>query len=355
MPNKPAELLKEISKLKEKIVKASLPPELKERAEEMILRLSRMARLGEYSLEYEKTASYIDWIVSLPWDKRSEDILNLKKAREILDRNHYGLEEVKERILEYLAVLKLQRERYQKEEFKVARAPILCFVGLVGTGKTTLAYSIAEALGRKFARIPFGGMGDPLDLRGQSRLRPDAEPGLIIKALRRAGTKNPVILLDEIDRVADEGRAGIMGVLVELLDPEQNFAFRDHFLDYPFDLSEVLFIATCNNTTNISVAVMDRLEPIQMPSYTDEEKITIGRDYVLPKTMEEMGLEKDQIKIDPDVWPKIVRPLGYDAGIRTLERTINGICRKVAKMVVEGKGISFHITTENMKEFLPSW
>jgi len=354
MLSKPAELLKEISKLERKISLASLPPQLKGKAEEMIARLSRMARLGEYSAEYEKTASYIDWIASLPWTKRSEDILDLKHAKEILDSNHYNLKEVKERILEYLAVLKLQNSK-MATEFKGVRAPILCFIGLVGTGKTTLAYSIAEALGRKFARIPFGGMGDPLDLRGQSRLRPDAEPGLVIKALRRAGTKNPVILLDEIDRVADEGRASIMGVLVELLDPEQNYAFRDHFIDYPLDLSEVLFIATCNNTTNISVAVMDRLEPIQMPSYTDEEKIIIGKDYVLPRTMKEMGLEKNQINIDSDVWPKIVRPLGYDAGIRTLERTINGICRKVAKMIVEGKGRSFHITTENMGDFLPTW
>lgn len=339
MPNKPAELLKEIS---------NLPPELKEKALEMVARLSRMARLGEYSTEYEKTVHYIDWVTSLPWTKRSEDILDLKHAKKILDTNHYDLEEVKERILEYLAVLKLKTPA-------VTRAPILCFVGLVGTGKTTIAYSIAEALGRKFARIPFGGLGDPLDLRGQSRLRPDAEPGLIIKALRRAGTKNPVILLDEVDRVTDEGRSSIMGVLVELLDPEQNFAFRDHFIDFPFDLSEALFIVTCNNTTNISVAVMDRLEPIQMPSYTDEEKIIIGKDYVLPRTMEEMGLEKDQIKIDPDVWPKIVRPLGYDAGVRTLERTINGICRKIAKMIVEGKGNSYRITPENMREFLPTW
>ena len=344
----PANFSKEIVKLKEKVVSASLPPELKERVEETMARISRMRRLGEYSTEYEKTISYIDLITSLPWAKRSKDVLDLKRAKEILDSNHYGLEEVKERILEYLAVLKL------KAPAKV-RAPILCFVGLVGTGKTTLAYSVAEALGRKFARIPFGGLGDPLDLRGQSRLRPEAEPGLIIKALKRTATKNPVILLDEIDRVADEGRSSIMGVLVELLDPEQNMAFQDHFVDYPFDLSEVLFIVTCNNTTNISVAVMDRLEPIQMPSYTDEEKITIGKDYVLPRTMKEIGLDREQIKINPDVWPKIVRPLGYDAGIRTLERTINGICRRVAKMIVEGKGHQFHITTENMKEFLPSW
>jgi ATP-dependent Lon protease len=342
MTSKPAE------NLKEKISASSLPPELKERAIQMITRLSRIARSGEYWIEYEKTTSYIDLITNLPWEKRNEDILDLKHAKEILDKNHYDLEEVKERILEYLAVLKLKSPA-------ITRAPILCFVGLVGTGKTTLAYSIAEALGRKFVRIPFGGMGDPLDLRGQSRFRPDAEPGLIIKALRRAGAKNPVILLDEIDRVAEEGRSSVMGVLVELLDPEQNMAFQDHFVDYPFDLSEVLFIVTCNNTTNISVAVMDRLEPIQMPSYTDEEKIIIGKDYVLPRTMKEMGLEENQIKIDSDVWPKIVRPLGYDAGIRTLERTINGICRKVAKMIVEGKNYQFHITTENIKEFLPSW
>jgi ATP-dependent Lon protease len=235
------------------------------------------------------------------------------------------------------------------------RAPILLFVGLVGTGKTTIAYSIAEAMGRQFARVPFGGMSDPLDLRGQSRARPDAEPGMIIKALRRAGTKNPVILFDEIDRITTEGLSSIMGVLVELLDPEQNMAFRDHFVDYPFDLSEVLFIATCNNTTNISVAVMDRMEPIQMPSYTDEEKITIGKDFVLPRLLEEAGLDKDAIVIEQSVWPKIVRPLGYDAGVRTLQRNINGVVRKVAREIVEGKGKRHKITSENMRDYLPAW
>lgn len=346
MKSKPADLLKEITDLEVAIKSAVIPPELKDKVLTMVARLSRMIRFGEYSTEYEKTAHYIDWVINLPWNKRSEDILDLNHAREVLDKHHYGLGEIKERIAEYLSVLKLK---------KGMRAPILCFVGLVGTGKTTIAYSIAEAMGRQFARIPFGGMGDPLDLRGQSRLRPDAEPGLVIKALRRAGTKNPVILLDEIDRVTEEGRSSIMGVLVELLDPEQNAAFRDHFIDYPFDLSEALFIATCNNTSNISVAVMDRLEPMQMPSYTDEEKIAIGRDFVLPKTMAESGLSPEVLKVEPDVWPQIVRPLGYDAGIRTLERTINGICRKVARMMVEGKGRSFLITKDNVKEFLPSW
>jgi ATP-dependent Lon protease len=178
---------------------------------------------------------------------------------------------------------------------------------------------------------------------------------LVIKALRRAKTKNPVILLDEVDRVTDEGRASIMGVLVELLDPEQNMAFRDHFIDYPFDLSQVMFVATCNNTTNIATAVLDRLEPIQMPSYSDEEKIAIGKDYVLPQALIESGLDQNMVTIDVNLWPKIVRPLGFDAGIRTLERNIKGICRKIARLVVEGKGSKFHLTEDNVKDFLPSW
>ena len=350
MTDKPA-LLQEVADLEKKLDSVSLPPELKEKTQGMIERLLRMARYGEYSTEYEKTSHYIDWVTSLPWDKRSQDILDLENAKKILDKNHYDLVQIKERILEYIAVLNLN---FKKSESRL-RAPILCFVGLVGTGKTTIASSIAEAMGRKFARIPFGGLGDPLDLRGQSRLRADAEPGLIVKALRRAGTKNPVILLDEIDRVADESRSSIMGVLVELLDPEQNNSFQDHFLDYPFDLSEVLFIATCNNTTNISVAVMDRLEPLQMPSYSDEEKITIGRDYILPRALEESGLDRQTIQINPDAWSKIVRPLGYDSGIRTLERTIYSLCRKVAKIVLQGKERNFNLNADNIKDFLPNW
>jgi len=346
----PAPLLSEVNDLEKKINAINLPPELKEKSLQMIQRLGRMARFGEYSTEYEKTSHYLDWISGLPWTTRSQDALDLVNAKKVLDKNHYGLDAIKERLLEYLSVLNLR-----KDKGGVQRAPILCFVGLVGTGKTTIASSIAEAMGRKFARVPFGGLGDPLDLRGQSRLRPDAEPGLIIKALRRAGTKNPVILLDEIDRVTDEGRSSIMGVLVELLDPEQNMAFQDHFIDYPFDLSEVLFVATCNNIGSISTAVMDRLEPIQMPSYTDEEKINIGKSYVLPKTLEKTGLSPEIVQIDSEVWSKIVRPLGYDAGIRTLERTIDGICRKIAKMVVEGKGKTFVLNSENIKDFLPNW
>ncbi len=208
-------------------------------------------------------------------------------------------------------------------------------------------------MGRKFARIPFGGMGDPLDLRGQSRMHPEAEPGKIIKALRTIGSKNPVILLDEIDRVTQEGRSSIMGVLVELLDPGQNSAFVDHYIDFPFDLSEVLFIATANNTTNIATAVLDRLEPISMPSYTDQEKIMIARQYVLPKKMKEAGLTDLHLSFDETVWPQIVRPLGFDAGIRTLERTIDGVVRKVAREIVEGKEKGVKITPANAKQYLP--
>ena len=233
------------------------------------------------------------------------------------------------------------------------RAPILCFVGLVGTGKTTIASSIAKAMGRNFARIPFGGMGDPLDLRGQSRMHPEAEPGKIIKSLRITQSKNCVILLDEIDRVTDEGRSSIMGVLVELLDPEQNKDFVDHYIDFPTDLSEVLFIATANNTHHISTAVLDRLEPIHLPSYSDEEKITIGKKYMFPEVMQQSGISPESLKIEDEVWAHVVRPLGFDAGMRTLERTIQGIVKKVARMIVEGKGQSFTVTQENAREFLP--
>jgi len=194
-----------------------------------------------------------------------------------------------------------------------------------------------------------------LDLRGQSRLHPDNEPGQVIKALKRSQTKNPVILLDEIDRVSDKTRSDIMGVLVELLDPEQNQQFTDHYIDYPFDLSDVLFLATCNNTTKIATAVLDRMEVLQMPSYTDEEKMVIAKKYLLPNIMDECGLNQENIIIDEELWKQIIRPLGFDAGIRSLERTIKGVCRKVAKLVVEGKVQHFHLTQDNIKDFLPTW
>jgi ATP-dependent Lon protease len=343
--------LADISKLAGLAKAANIPEKLKETVTVRLDQLAKLTSSPTFLPEFDRMNKYLDLIVALPWEKRTEDNLDLVNAKTILDKNHYGLGEIKERILEYISVMKLKKEK--GEEAEVYRAPILCFVGLVGTGKTTIAYSIAEALGRKFARIPFGGMGDPLDLRGQSRMHAEAEPGKIIKALKATQSKNPVILLDEIDRVTDEGRASIMGVLVELLDPEQNYAFSDHYLDYPFDLSEALFIATANNTNHIATAVLDRLEPLMMPSYTDMEKITIGQKYVLPRAIKTTGIPESSLQIEDDVWPNIVRPLGFDAGIRTLERTIDGIVRKAAKMMIEGKGQSFKITPQNVKEFLP--
>lgn len=345
------ELSGQIISLQEKVKSASLPSDFQEKVLE---RLARIARIGATPLafdEFDRTAEYIDWLLELPWNKRSEDVLDLPHTKEILDKNHYGLGEIKDRIIEFVSVMKLNRE---KQDGNV-RAPILCFVGLVGTGKTTIASSISEALGRKFARIPFGGMGDGLELRGQSKMHAEAEPGRIIKAIRQVGVKNPVILLDEIDRVADSGKSSIMGVLVELLDPEQNQAFLDHYIDYPFDLSEVLFVTTANNTTNISTAVLDRLEIISMPSYTDEEKIAIGKSYMLPKIIEESGLLSEVLQMEDDVWPLIVRPLGFDAGMRTLERTLEGVVRKIAREVVEGKVQSVHLTEQNIKQYLPSY
>ena len=340
----------EISSFSQKVQKAALPEKLKENILVRLSQLSKLTNSPSFLPEFDRISKYIDWAVSIPWQRRTQDSLDLENARKILDRNHFGLGEIKERLLEYISVMKLKQEKGEGAE--VFRAPILCFVGLVGTGKTTIAFSIAEALGRRFARIPFGGMGDPLDLRGQSRMHPEAEPGKIIKALRVTQSKNSVILLDEIDRVTDQGRASIMGVLVELLDPQQNHEFVDHYIDYPVDLSEVLFIATANNTTNISTAVLDRLEPISMPSYSDAEKITIGSRYVLPRAIKSAGIGEGTLVIDEDVWPNIVRPLGYDAGIRTLERTIESIVRKTARMMVEGKGQSFRVTNENVRQFV---
>lgn len=341
----------QIKVLVDQITKAEIPDELRERIAVRLDQLSSMVESPTFLPEYDSMNRYIEWVTAVPWFKKTQDTLDLDYARKILDKNHHGLSEIKDRLIEYLAVMKLKQEKNETEDF--LRAPILCFVGLVGTGKTTIAKSIAEATGRKFARIPFGGMGDPLDLRGQSRLHAEAEPGKIIKALRTAQSRNPVILLDEIDRVTDEGRASIMGVLVELLDPEQNSAYVDHYIDFPVNLSDVIFVATANNTLHISTAVLDRLEPLSMPSYSDSEKITIARNYMLPKVLKQSGIPDGGLVIDEDVWPQIVRPLGYDAGIRTLERTVEGVARKVAKMIVEGKGNTFHITNQNIREYLP--
>lgn len=341
----------DIKLLEDKLAQAQIPQELKNKAAVLLERLARIASGSGYSQEYESTSRYLDWIVALPWNRKSADILSLEAAKKVLDVNHYGLDIIKERILEHIAVENLKTQQASPK----IKAPALLLLGLVGTGKTTMGYSIAQALGRQFGRIPMGGMGDALQLRGRSRSYPDSEPGQIIKVLRRTGTKNPVILLDEIDRVTEDAKSDIMGVLVELLDPEQNSAFLDHYIDYPFDLSEVLFVTTANNTAGIATAVLDRLEVMEMPSYTDEQKITIGKNYLLPRAIAASGLRSTDLTLENDVWPQIVRPLGFDAGMRTLDRTISGLCHKVAKLKIEGKIASINLTRKNLKQYLPSW
>ena len=334
--------------IKYKLLSSSTPEDLKAKALSMIEVAKLSLKYGQNLFLVETTEKYIDWISSLPWDKKSEDILDLKKAEEILNKNHYGLEKLKKRILEFISILIL----HKKKNLGPYKGPILFLVGLAGSGKTTFAKSIAEALGRRFIRIPFGGLASSLDLRGESKLKPEAEPGLIIKGIRRAGVKNPVILLDELDRISQNVKDAVMGVLLELLDPAQNMAFVDHYIDYPFNLSEVIFIATANNTTNISTAVLDRMEVIRMPSYTDKEKLVIARDYLLPKLIKEAGLETGQLKIDENLWPKLIRPLGFDPGIRSLKRTLENIVRTAVYKIVKGEGQNFLITESNYKEFL---
>ena len=257
--------------------------------------------------------------------------------------------------MEYLSVLKLQAEKENSNIVRLTRSSILCFVGLPGTGKTSLGGAIAETLGREFIRIPMGGMGGPLILRGQTKALPEAEPGMIIKGLRHAGTKNPVILLDEIDSVAEGAESDIMGVLLELLDPEQNNAFTDYYIDHPFDLSEVLFVCSANKMGNLTGAVMDRLEIIIMPRYTDEDKIHIARDYLLPREFINVGLEENTVKFAEDVWPLIIKPYGYEVDIRSLQRTINGILRRIAKKHVEGKLNEVTLNAANLPQFLPEF
>lgn len=347
--NQPQNSLSEIDKLRQQLQSAQLPANLHDKALQQIERINLTLKYGGSMTQLDITAKYIDWITHIPWEVKSEDTLDINKAKEFLDNNHYGLEAIKRRVLEYLSVLALQKKMAPGSALHASN---LFFVGLAGTGKTTFAKSIAEAMGRKLVRIPFGGLSSALDLRGQSKTSPEAEPGMVVRALRRAGTRNPVILLDELDRCTPESRSSIMGVLIELLDPEQNSGYVDYFIDYPIDLSQCLFVATANNTNTIATAVMDRLELIQMPSYNDEEKIQIGKRFVLARFMKESGLTPEQLTIEDGVWAKMVRPLGFEPGIRSLEREIEGIVRKVAYKIVSGQGVAFTITEENMKEFV---
>lgn len=329
-----------------------IPEDLREKLERMLRRLNRMAKFGTYSSEFETASRYIEVVASIPWQKRTRDNLDLENAKEMLDSTHYGMGYVKDRIIEYLATMILIKRR---GENAISKSPVLLLVGLQGVGKTTLAMSIASALGREFVRIAMGAIGSVLELRGRSKAYANSEPGQIIKALIKTNVKNPVILLDEIDKASGQEalRADIMATLLEVLDPNQNPDFRDHYVDHPFNLSDVMFICSANNTGNISTALMDRMEVIKMPSYTNEEKIVIARDFVLPRVIENTGLEHNELRVDPNLWPDIVRPFGYDSGIRSIERILESMCRKVARVIVEGKSESVQINLENLKFYLP--
>ncbi len=340
--------LSELERLKTKLQQATLPAALREKAQQQIERIMLALKYGGNMGQLDVTEKYIDWISALPWEKETQDTLDIQKAKSILDSHHFGLEKVKSRILEYLSILILEKQKMRMDTY---HAPSLFFVGLAGTGKTTFAKSLAEALGRSFIHIAFGGLASAGDLRGQAKISPEAEPGLIIRSVRTGGTKNPVILLDELDRVSPEVRPAVMGALLEILDPGQNNHFFDYFIDFPFDMSHALFVATANNTTNVATAVIDRMEVIQMPSYTDDDKIAIGKTYLLPKYLKDIGLTPDQVTIDEALWGEIVRPLGFEPGIRSLERIIEGIIRKAAYKIVSGQGTQFYINKSNIKEF----
>lgn len=331
-----------------------LPEELRERCLKMLERVNRMAKVGTYSTEFEVLSKYVDTIIQIPWNKYTEDKLDIKYAEETLEKNHYGIKDVKERIIEYLSTMILLKKRNVEGGSK---SPVILFVGLQGIGKTTISISIADALQRKFVRIPMGGMGSVQELRGKSRTFPEAEPGQIIKGLIKAGVRNPVILLDEIDKTSgsESLRFDFMAVLLEILDPNQNHSFRDQYIDYPFDLSDVVFVCSANYTNTIAAALMDRLEVIKMPSYTDMEKVEIGKRYLFPKILKSVGLTPEELIIEDSLWINVVRPFGFDAGIRSLQRTLEGVARKVAREIVEGKTTSVKLTEQNIKQYLPKY
>lgn len=339
----------EIQKLEQMLHDAVIPHELWEKANMQLQRINLGLRYGGNVNQLDMIAKYVEWVSSLPWEKQTEDTLDLTRAQQVMDANHFGLDDVKKRIMEYVSVLTLQKKNMQEGSY---HSPVLFFVGLAGTGKTTIARSIAETLGRGFVRIPFGGLSSALDLRGVSKAQPEAEPGQIIKSLRRIGARNPVILLDELDRVEESSRGSIMGVLLELLDPKQNSSFVDHYIDFPFDLSQALFVATANNTQTISTAVLDRLEIIQMPSYTDDQKVHIARDYLLPRLAKESGIPAGALSVSDGVWTSIARASGYDPGIRSVERKVESMVRTAALKMVKGEGQQFIVTESNINEFV---
>jgi len=330
----------EIQELRDRLEKAGLPEEAHKAAEKEIDRLSRMP---SSSAEYTVSRTYIDWLLDLPWSVLTKDNLDLKKAEEILEGDHYGLEKVKKRILEYLAVRKL------KDQMK---GPILCFLGPPGVGKTSLGRSIANALGRKFVRISLGGLRDEAEIRGHRRTYIGALPGRIIQGIKRAGTRNPVFMLDEIDKVGMDFRGDPSSALLEVLDPEQNFSFSDHYLDVDFDLSQVMFIATANVTDPIPPALKDRMEILNLPGYIEEEKLHIARKFLVPKQIEEHGLKAEQIAFQDEALRHIIRDYTREAGVRNMEREIATICRGVAKQVATQETEKSEVTPDDLHKHL---
>jgi len=330
----------EVEEYKRKIRKADLPKEVKEKA---LKETDRLLKVSPGSAEMGVIRGYLDWILDLPWNKETEDNLDLKHAREILDEDHYGLRKVKERILEYLAIRQLA---------KGMKGPILCLVGPPGVGKTSIGRSIARAVNRNFVRMSLGGVRDEAEIRGHRRTYVGAIPGRIISSMKQAGSKNPVFLMDEIDKMSHDFRGDPASAMLEVLDAEQNHVFRDHYLEMPFDLSKVMFITTANTTGTIPRPLLDRMEVINISGYTEEEKLNIGVKYLLPKQLKEHGLTQGNISISDDTIRDVINYYTREAGVRNLERRIADICRKVAKQVVENKKTSVKITRKNLKKYL---